>query len=225
MLYANSTASQPSTTRLPQWVAIYAERLASARGDAARVLQVLAQASVPIVLLDDDRRYVKLNAPAVSLLGVPRAELERMRLDDLTPPYLLPDLKQQWVDLMETGCVVGPPERARAESTQYLGMTTFALANVLPRRHALAFAPPGWPVSELPADPQGDSPGLASPLTPRELEVLQLAAAGCNGPMIAEQLVVSPATVRTHFDNIYAKLGAHDRAAAVAVALRLGLID
>ncbi|MHB8695229.1 MAG: hypothetical protein ACYDHH_28695 [Solirubrobacteraceae bacterium] len=33
------------------------------------------------------------------------------------------------------------------------------------------------------------------------------------------------ATVRTHFDNIYAKLGAHDRAATVATALRLGLID
>ncbi|MHB8695228.1 MAG: hypothetical protein ACYDHH_28690 [Solirubrobacteraceae bacterium] len=62
---------------LPQWVAIYAERLASARGDAARILEVLAQATVPIVLLDDDRRDVKVNAAAVSVLGVPRAELEQ----------------------------------------------------------------------------------------------------------------------------------------------------
>jgi DNA-binding CsgD family transcriptional regulator len=225
MRYANSAASQPSTTRLPQWVAIYAERLASARGDAARLLHVLAQAAVPIVLLDDDRRYVKVNAAAVSVLGVPRAELEHMGLDDLTPPYLLPELKQQWAALLETGCVVGPPGRAQGESTQYLGMITFALAHVLPRRHAFAFAPTGWPVAESPADPQRDSPGPASHLTPRELEVLQLAAQGSNGPMIAEELVVSPATVRTHFDNIYAKLGAHDRAAAVAIALRLGLID
>ena len=61
-------------------------------------------------------------------------------------------------------------------------------------------------------------------LTPRELEVLDLAAAGCNGPMIAARLVVSAATVRTHFEHIYEKLEVRDRAAAVAKAMRLGLI-
>jgi two-component system nitrate/nitrite response regulator NarL len=35
---------------------------------------------------------------------------------------------------------------------------------------------------------------------------------------------VSPATVRAHFEHIYAKLGVHDRAAAVAQAMRLGMI-
>jgi PAS domain S-box-containing protein len=62
------------------------------------------------------------------------------------------------------------------------------------------------------------------PLTERELEVLRLAAEGRNGPGIAEQLVLSPATVRTHFEHIYEKLGVGDRAAAVALALRTGLI-
>jgi two-component system nitrate/nitrite response regulator NarL len=42
---------------------------------------------------------------------------------------------------------------------------------------------------------------------------------------IAERLVVSPATVKTHFTNLYPKLGVSDRAAAVAATLRLGLID
>ena len=53
-------------------------------------------------------------------------------------------------------------------------------------------------------------------LTPREIEVLQLAGRGCTGPMIAERLVVSAATVKTHFGNVYKKYGVSDRASAVA---------
>jgi two-component system nitrate/nitrite response regulator NarL len=64
----------------------------------------------------------------------------------------------------------------------------------------------------------------ARPLTPRETEVLRLAADGLSGPGIAERLVLSPSTVRTHFEHIYDKLGVRDRAAAVAHALRTGLI-
>jgi DNA-binding CsgD family transcriptional regulator/PAS domain-containing protein len=64
-----------------------------------------------------------------------------------------------------------------------------------------------------------------SPLSARELEVLELGAEGNSGPQIAEKLVVSPSTIKTHFENIYEKLGVSDRAAAVAVALRTGLIS
>jgi PAS domain S-box-containing protein len=63
------------------------------------------------------------------------------------------------------------------------------------------------------------------PLTPRELEVLQLAARGHPQPEIAEKLVISRDTVKTHFRHIYAKLDVNDRATAVAQALRLGLIE
>ncbi len=62
-------------------------------------------------------------------------------------------------------------------------------------------------------------------LTDRELEVLRLAAGGNTGPEIARRLFVSPSTVKSHFENIYEKLGVSDRAAAVARALRLGLIS
>lgn len=62
-------------------------------------------------------------------------------------------------------------------------------------------------------------------LTPRETEVLRLAANGDSGPRIAERLASGPYTVRAHFVNIYAKLGVADRAAAVAQALRAGLIE
>jgi DNA-binding NarL/FixJ family response regulator len=61
-------------------------------------------------------------------------------------------------------------------------------------------------------------------LTPRELEVLALATRGLPAKEIAEHLAISNATVRTHFENIYPKLRVSDRAAAVAAAIRLGLI-
>jgi PAS domain S-box-containing protein len=63
------------------------------------------------------------------------------------------------------------------------------------------------------------------PLTNRELEVLRLAAEGNAGPQIAEQLFLSAFTIKTHFEHIYEKLGVGDRAAAVAHALRTGLIS
>jgi DNA-binding CsgD family transcriptional regulator/PAS domain-containing protein len=66
---------------------------------------------------------------------------------------------------------------------------------------------------------------LAPPeLTPRELQVLQLAALGNAAPQIAESLFISISTVKTHMDNTYRKLHVSDRAAAVATAMRLGVI-
>jgi PAS domain S-box-containing protein len=61
-------------------------------------------------------------------------------------------------------------------------------------------------------------------LTPREIEVLRLAAQGRSVREIAQALVVSPSTVKTHLENIYGKLDVSDRAAAVASALRAGEI-
>jgi PAS domain S-box-containing protein len=62
-------------------------------------------------------------------------------------------------------------------------------------------------------------------LTERELEVLQLAARGRAGRAIAVELDVSPATVKRHFEDIYARLGAADRAEAVGEAMRRGMIS
>jgi PAS domain S-box-containing protein len=62
-------------------------------------------------------------------------------------------------------------------------------------------------------------------LTAREREILQLTAQGMSGKVIAKHLSVSPFTVKSHFENIYAKWGVSDRAYAVAKALREGLIE
>lgn len=61
-------------------------------------------------------------------------------------------------------------------------------------------------------------------LTGRELEVLALVAGGLSNREIASQLVVSEATVKTHLHHAFTKLGADNRQAAVATAVRRGLI-
>jgi LuxR family transcriptional regulator, maltose regulon positive regulatory protein len=67
-------------------------------------------------------------------------------------------------------------------------------------------------------------PGLAEPLTDRELEVLRLLAAGKSNQRIAHDLVVALDTVKKHVTHVLGKLGAANRTEAVARARDLGLI-
>jgi two-component system nitrate/nitrite response regulator NarL len=62
-------------------------------------------------------------------------------------------------------------------------------------------------------------------LTVREREVLALMADGFSGPQIAEQLIVALPTVKTYQTRLYEKLGVSERAAAVAEAMRRGLLE
>ena len=64
-----------------------------------------------------------------------------------------------------------------------------------------------------------------APLTERELEVLRLMAKGWSNRQIAKQLFISEGTVKNHVTNIYAKLGVHSRAEAVAWAWQQGLVN
>jgi two-component system nitrate/nitrite response regulator NarL len=65
----------------------------------------------------------------------------------------------------------------------------------------------------------------APALTPRELDVLKGFARGLSIPQLAAELFVAPSTVKTHTQRLYEKLGVSDRAAAVAVAMRLRLLE
>jgi DNA-binding NarL/FixJ family response regulator len=73
-----------------------------------------------------------------------------------------------------------------------------------------------------PARTQAAAPGL-DPLTDREREVVALVAEGLSNDDIAERLVISPATVRTHVGRAMSKLDARDRAQLVVLAFQSGL--
>ena len=62
-------------------------------------------------------------------------------------------------------------------------------------------------------------------LTPREISVLRLVAAGSANKEIGAQLSLTEVTVKSHVKNILAKLGANDRTHAVTIALKRGIID
>ena len=62
-------------------------------------------------------------------------------------------------------------------------------------------------------------------LSPREREILALIAAGHTIPAMASQLFLAPSTVKTHVQRLYEKLGVNDRGAAVAEAMRRGLLE
>ena len=84
---------------------------------------------------------------------------------------------------------------------------------------------PGEIQAGLAAAIRSNAAGARIHLTPREREVLGGLAEGKSAPQIASELHVSPATVKTHLKTLYEKLGVSDRAAAVAEAMRRGLIE
>jgi len=104
------------------------------------------------------------------------------------------------------------------------------------RRHAVGRhdvtkdgARSGWFVDQPGAGNRADGNGTHGrrpyDLTDREFEVLQLLASGLDQPAVARRLVVSTGTISTHIQRILGKLGVHNRAQAVALAYREGLVD
>jgi len=81
-------------------------------------------------------------------------------------------------------------------------------------------------IAEFVARPErrAASPASLGELTDREREVLGLIATGLSNDELAETLVISPATVRTHINRVMAKLGARDRAQLVVTAYETGLV-
>ena len=78
---------------------------------------------------------------------------------------------------------------------------------------------------DLPRGPRPTSRANAACLTTREMEVLELVAAGFTNPEIATSLYISRKTAGHHVSNILIKLGATTRTEAAAIAVRRGLVD
>jgi DNA-binding CsgD family transcriptional regulator len=177
---------------------------------------------LPMVLVDAQRRYVDVNHPARLWFRLSVEEIRMYAVEDLMPADQARALERQWARLLERGHVAGEYLEVKPDGTR-IAVAFKAVAHVLPGLQVIVFAPADWPDGELGAS-EADAPGHSAPLTQREIEVLGLAADGFSGPQLAEELALSPTTVNTHFKNIYAKLEVRNRAAAVAKALRLGVI-
>lgn len=217
------TAPGSDSNDVPPSLRPVAAALYRARGEERKLRQVVEQASIPMVMMDGERRYVDANGPARLTLRLNLDELTGYAVDDLTPPHLTGALDLIWSRLLTAGTVAGTYQIAGRDGS-LLDVVYFALANALPGLHVSAFAPADWPENELNVIDDG-ALDLPVPLTARETEVLALAARGCGGPEIARKLTVSPSTVKTHFAHIYEKLGVRNRPAAVARAMQLGVID
>jgi DNA-binding CsgD family transcriptional regulator len=207
---------------LPLGIGAAAETVVAARGRPERMARIFDRSPVPMVMVDSERRYVEANRPARLVLRLTLDQLRSLALGDLTPPSQAAGLDELWSRLLETGFAAGPHGVALPDGGRF-DAVFYGLADARPDLHVLAFAPARWSDEELGLI-GANEPRTLRALTPRELEVLELAAEGHIGPQIAERLLITPATVKTHFEHIYSKLGVADRAGAVARAMRLGLI-
>ncbi|HWF34324.1 MAG TPA: LuxR C-terminal-related transcriptional regulator [Solirubrobacteraceae bacterium] len=209
--------------RVPKAVAAAAEAVLGARGEPGRVKGIFERSHVPMVMVDGRRRYVEANRPARLAFRLSREEMRTLAIDDLTPAHRVEVLKRLWARLLESGSVAGRYQVAGPDGSRF-DIVYYGVAEVVPRLHLVTFAPADWPEDELDPDPE-DERHVCVPLSPRETELLALTADGLGGPELAQALWLSPATVNTHFKRIYEKLDVSNRSAAVAKAMRLGMIE
>jgi PAS domain S-box-containing protein len=200
--------------------------------DALRLRTALERSQHPMLIADDQRRWVTGNLAACDLLGIAREEIPWRAMDDFTPPDERKRLEETWTAFLAAGGAEGwyqlyVPDRGSVP------VEFSATANVLPARHLSVFIPTTEASDEQAGDltrekawapvvKEGDA---RLQLTDREREVMTLVASGLQSGDIAEFLALSPETVKSHVHNALEKLGAHTRAHAVAIALVTGQIS
>jgi DNA-binding NarL/FixJ family response regulator len=176
-----------------------------------------------MILVDNDRRYREVNPAARLLARISLQDVLRLRIDDFTAPRDRPLMTAAWEELMQRGTVDGDYLATFPDGSS-IRLLYAAMANALPGLHLVVFVPADWPGEEIGGiQPPRVTHGPAE-LSERQLEVLRLVAVGANASQIAAELSISEATVRTHVKNILERLGAHNRAHAVALAMTQGLL-
>lgn len=190
--------------------------------------------------------------PEIALVGEAADGLDAVRLtQEHRPDVVLMDVRMPGVDGIEaTRRIVasGSPARVLVLTTfaddDYVaqalraGASGFLLKRVAPERlleairtvaQGDALLDPavtrGVVARSLTAAPVTADPRLVTALTDREREVLTLVGEGLSNQEIAARLTLAESTVQTHVKRILAKLGVRDRAQAVVVAYRSGLVS
>jgi PAS domain S-box-containing protein len=175
---------------------------------------------VPMVIADDDRQFVDANRAACLLLRLRHDEVVKRTIDDLTPPEGRGDIPGLWDSFIRDGTQRGTFELLMPDGPR-MRVDYSAKANIEPGRHLSIFlVPMAEPEEQLPVESSE-----MRVLSGREREVLGLIAMGESGSAIAGTLNISPTTVETHVRNCLAKLGARNRAHAIALGLHHGEIE
>ena len=187
-----------------------------------------ASGRVEIVGEADDGRdalaQIQEHRPDVALLDYKLPELDGVAVTNAVVRDRLPTrvlLVSAYTDsgvvyqALETGAAGFVSKEARREQIVDAVLACARGENVVPPDIAAGL------VSEIRLRRHDDRPAL----TQREHEILRLIAAGKSLPDIAKELYLGLTTVKTHVQHLYEKLGVSDRAAAVASAMRRGLIE
>jgi two-component system, NarL family, nitrate/nitrite response regulator NarL len=192
------------------------------------VRALLASGQIEIVAEAEDGRSalaaIQQHLPDVALLDYKLPDLDGVAVTHAIVREQLPTrvlLVSAFTDsgivykALETGAAGFISKEARREQIADAVLACARGENVVPPEVASGL------VSEIRLRKQHDAPAL----TPREQEILHLIAAGNSLPQIAKDLYLGLTTVKTHVQHLYEKLGVSDRAAAVASAMRRGLIE
>ena len=187
-----------------------------------------ASGRVEVVAEAEDGRsalgQIQEHRPDVALLDYKLPELDGVAVTNAVVREQLPTrvlLVSAFADsgvvykALETGAAGFVSKEARREQIVDAVLACARGENVVPPDVAAGL------VSEIRLRKQDDRPAL----TQREHEILRLIAAGKSLPEIAKELFLGLTTVKTHAQHVYEKLGVSDRAAAVAEAMRRGLIE
>jgi DNA-binding CsgD family transcriptional regulator len=174
---------------------------------------------LPMVIADDERRYLAANPAACLLLRLPEAAVLARRVDDLTPLEGRERMDELWTAFLREGTQRGTFELQMPDGPR-LAVEYSATAHVEPGRHlSILIFPPGREVEQDRSRRAG-----TELLTDREREVLNLVAMGMGSTWIASSLGVSTSTVETHVRHCLRKLHARNRAHAIALGVRRGEI-
>jgi DNA-binding CsgD family transcriptional regulator len=190
---------------------------------AARLRTAFAKSRHAALIADDQRRWVAGNAAACDLLGIAQEAVSWHTMDDFTPLSERARLQKQWAEFLCSGQAEGRYQ-LYVPNHEPFPVEFGVIANVLAARHLVLLIPPDEDDARQQWGRFKPSATGRLPLTKREREVMTLAARGGRSDDMAEQLRLSPETIRSHVANAMSKLGAHTRAHAVAIALVTGEI-
>jgi PAS domain S-box-containing protein len=178
---------------------------------------VFERSTNPMSLLSDDRVIVRANQAKARLLGLPLEQLVGRRVEDVVAPEHLATAIETFERARQGGSeTLGEYDLIRADGTRVHVQYALEPTDVIPEATVICIELSTGAAGELTGSEDAAS-GIA--LTRREHEVVQLLALGSTGPDIADELVLSHDTVRTHVRNAMGKAGARTRAQLVAMMM------